>query len=146
MLEELRLFEIIARGIDPSTGKRLNTPKHPAVDKARRTYLARLSRLEKELKEEAAPCTPTKPPSISVRRAKDGLPAMPGHSWSQENDEKLSALWFSPNAPSAEILAGVFWRSTGAILARLVHQGRFPDLESALIENSRRNHNAARVS
>jgi len=57
--------------------------------------------------------------------------AMHGIAWSRHDDEALKRAWETEQTATAAALGQRFGRSTGAIIARLVHIGLFPDRETA---------------
>lgn len=63
---------------------------------------------------------------------------MLGKAWPPDDDNALKERWFSPGAPTAAMLGEAFARSQGAIIARLVHLGVYPDRDSARQANALR--------
>ena len=119
-MRELELLEDICRGIDPTTGEVFDTPRDPALDRARLAYLTKLRSIAKKRKHHGH------------SEADIGNPVSNhGKSWSKADNEKLIEEWNSALAPNAAFLAKKFSRSKGAILARLVHLGVYETREEA---------------
>lgn len=136
---ELELMEMIYQGIDPRTGELLNTPREPMLDKRRAAYLQILRRLAR----------PSKVPRSSkvyvsglANSAADEVttdkPANQGARWTQTDDQLLSNMWHSTEAPTLRQVAERLARNEGGISARLVKVGIFSDREAARQESERR--------
>ncbi|MFC3624818.1 hypothetical protein ACFOKJ_01475 [Vogesella amnigena] len=116
-MTEFELIDAICHGVNPVTGEVLDTPRDPALDRARLHYLDELMR-------------------VQGRRMSGARPPMHGKAWGAEDDSRLRALW--GEGRDADTIAAELGRGMGAIIARLVHIGACQDRDLARQEHDRR--------
>lgn len=120
---ELDLIEKICRGIDPATGEMLDTPKDPALDKARLAYLAKLRSVARK-------SMTVTTPAVSARNK--------WKPWLKSDDDALTAAWKASPSLTVEQLAERFGRSGGAIEARLAHLKLYATRDDVRVANKLR--------
>jgi hypothetical protein len=123
---ELELMELIYQGLDPRTGKLLNTPREPTLDKRRAAYFQVLRRLAKPAKQ-------LRPPKTQTSQEASAKPANQGARWSEAEDQRLREVWYCAEAPTLAQVAALFERNEGGIAARLVKLGIYEDREAARV-------------
>lgn len=83
---ELEIIDALCRGIDPRTGKNLNTPRDPKVDKLRLSFFDALKRLDKAVAKSKVPKK-----SINQKGREDIDTEHPNHgkTWTETEEQKL---------------------------------------------------------
>ena len=130
MNRELEIVEKIVIGCDPVDGDQtLQTPRDYALDKARIIYFEQLKRV----------CLQTDG-LLPPRKARASYQSNPyaGASWTAAEDARLWALWIAPEKLTCQGIGECMGRTEGAIIARLVHQGRFPSRKAVRDANQQR--------
>lgn len=116
-LAELQVVQMLCDGVDPRTGELLTTPRNLRVDEARIRYLKALQALQKG--------------AAAITAAQLASNGHFGQRWRAEDDAELRQRWTNEPTVGPEDLAHRYGRTSGAILARLVHLGIYPDRETA---------------
>lgn len=115
---------MLCRGIDPRTGKAINTPHDPKVDKARLSLLDELKALEKRLSTKSG----MRDTKANKGKVVDPIYPNKGKAWNAEDDTNLKHGWSL--GLTLDTLTKEFGRTAGALCARLVHLGEGEDRES----------------
>lgn len=130
MNRELEIVGKIVIGCDPvDGGQALQTPRDYALDKARIIYFEQLKRVCQQGDGKQLPrksCGSYQP----NRHA--------GATWTAAEDARLLALWVAPEKLTCQEIGECMGRTEGAIIARLVHQGRFPSRNAVREANQQR--------
>lgn len=128
-MNELGIMEKLCSGVNPVTGRPLDTPRDPEIDEARVKYFRLLGTRVKAIEKAKAKAESGKPKTTGGKRS-DLLNLYPSHGrpWTPELTEELKRQW--SEGASIDRIAGEMGRTPGAVAAQI---GRVFDIEDRIL-------------